>query len=169
MNLISYLKVWSQKLQPNGLTSSCILICTTKLYDLAKVFPHTSPFSNTQLHVLLFPTVLCMGCWVVAGRGAATAPPGVTWGWALGALLLVGATLVTMGSVDAETVFVTAGMISTLVRFATVWTPAVLIVLMLMGRLLTAESGIAFRPLIWIGIAPWGRVFPKNKERLGDI
>ena len=28
------------------------------------------------------------------------------------------------------------------------------------GRLLTAVMGMAFNPLIWIGMAPWGKVFP---------
>ena len=62
-------------------------------------------------------------------------------------LLLV--TLVTTGSADVNVVLALAGMISTLVRFATVCTPAALLMLlMLMGRLLTADKGMAFKPLI---------------------
>ena len=35
----------------------------------------------------------------------------------------------------------------------------------LKGILLTAVSGIAFNPLIWIGIAPGGIVFPAKMRR----
>ena len=35
----------------------------------------------------------------------------------------------------------------------------------LKGILLTAVSGIAFNPLIWIGIAPGGIVFPAKIRR----
>ena len=31
-----------------------------------------------------------------------------------------------------------------------------------MGRLLTADRGMAFSPLICMGIAPWGKVLPAN-------
>ena len=52
----------------------------------------------------------------------------------------------------------------TLVRFATVCIPpAVLMVLILIGRLLTADNGIAFNPFIWIGIAPCGKVLPAKE------
>ena len=62
-------------------------------------------------------------------------------------LLLV--TLVTTGSADVNVVLALAGMISTLVRLATVCAPAAeLMLLMLMGRLLTADKGMAFKPLI---------------------
>ena len=30
------------------------------------------------------------------------------------------------------------------------------------GRLFTAEMGMAFNPLIWMGMAPWGKVEPAN-------
>ena len=62
-------------------------------------------------------------------------------------LLLV--TLVTTGR-ELVMVFALAGMISTLVLLAetTVGTPAVVMLLMLMGRLLTADNGMAFKPLI---------------------
>ena len=53
--------VWSHKPQQKGLTSSCILMWTTRLYDLEKVLPQISPFSNTQLQVLLLPTFLDEG------------------------------------------------------------------------------------------------------------
>ena len=35
------------------------------------------------------------------------------------------------------------------------------------GRLLTAEMGMAFNPLIWMGMAPWGKVDPANMIREG--
>ena len=41
--------VWSQRPQSNGLTSLCILICTTRFQGLAKVLLQTWPFSKTQL------------------------------------------------------------------------------------------------------------------------
>ena len=48
-------KVWSQREQWKGQTSACMRMCSTRLCDLPNILPHTSPFSNTQLHVLLFP------------------------------------------------------------------------------------------------------------------
>ena len=64
-----------------------------------------------------------------------------------------------MGRAEVKGALPLAGMISTLVRLATVCAPAAML-LILMGRLLTADKGMAFKPLIWIGIAPWGKVFP---------
>ena len=62
-------------------------------------------------------------------------------------LLLV--TLVTTVGKAVVTVLALAGMISTLVRLATVGTPAaVVMLLMLIGKLLTADNGIALMPLI---------------------
>lgn len=39
---------------------------TTRLYDLLKLFPHISPFSNCQLHVLLFAAGFELKCPPVA-------------------------------------------------------------------------------------------------------
>ena len=53
-----------------------------------------------------------------------------------------------MGNADVIALAL-AGIISTLVRLATVWAPvAVFRLLILIGRLLTADKGMAFNPLI---------------------
>ena len=108
--------------------------------------------TTTEFNGLPPNLLVCIGaCFCTCAVETVAPPPPV--------LLLV--TLVTMGK-EVVMVFALAGMISTLVLLAetTVGTPALVMLLMLMGKLLTADNGMAFKPLIWIGMAPCGKVLP---------